>query len=138
MNYKDTTFKVLRKKWYSSVDGLNHDEPIKENDCPLYIIKDSKNSYWEFLKPIPGKSFIDRSTISKRPQWFWKTKREIYNSIPSHLKSRSYENNDMKEYYKYQENLEQVVFPKLIDSWTIQQGMTKQAIKTFGELIDEL
>ena len=121
-SYKDTTFKVLKKKWFSSLDGLAHDEPVREDDCPLYIIKDSNNSYWEYLQPIPGKSFVQENMIHKKPQWFWKLR---------HLRH----SDEGREYYDYLDNLEQVVFPKLIDTWKITSGLTKTAKDTWEDIL---
>jgi len=122
-SYKDTKFKVLKKKWFSSVDGLAHDEPIKFDDCPLYIIKDSKNSYWEYVQPIPGESFVQENMIHKKPQWFWKLRRELSKKGPRNQYLRH--SGVGKEYFDYLEDLESNVFPKLTINWESQQKAMK-------------
>jgi len=135
-SYKDTTFKVLKKKWYSSVDGRAHDEPLKFDDCPLYVIKDSRNSYWEFLK-ASDQTFVHENIIHKKPRWFWNLRRVI--NSKGHRSQYLRHSDEGKEYIEWRENLEQNVFPKLIDSWLYQQralkaGASKEQAKVISNI----
>ena len=132
-SYKDTTFKVVKKRWYSSLDGRVYDEPVKGDDCPLYIIKDSKNCYWEYLQPVPNVSFVQEPMIHKKPQWFWKIRRELVSKGPRNQYLRH--SDEGREYNEYLENLEQVVFPKLVDTWKVTSGLTKNAKNAWEDIL---
>ena len=144
MNYKDTKFKVKRQMWMSQVDGELMRAPKHKNskgnwsDARYFFIEDSKGGIWEFVNSDDD-SFSYGKLIENFPDWFRDLfKQHTKKELPSRFAFRPKKVGYKHELWAYMEDLALEVFPKLIHNWELKQQLTPSALKTFGELIDEL